>query len=212
MSGIRTIWKELDAEILRDGRTTSSAAIFRLMLLTGQRGCEVRSVKWSEIDFEIATWTLPGEKTKNKSTHLVPLSTQAMTILMELAASRGESPYIFPNPKDKMKPMKSFQKAVDRVRTASKVPYVGHDLRRTASSHMASIGIPPHVIKKILNHSEKQDITHIYNRYTYITEKREALQKWADYLYEVISRPEQVKLVIGNFSAKAEAPEAVSVG
>lgn len=195
LDSIRTIWHALDDEILRDKRTKHTAAIFRLMLLTAQRGGEVRSIAWEEIDLNLGTWTLPKTKTKNKHSHTVRLSAQAIAILKDLEDERRDSPWVFPNPKNKLKPMKSFQKAIQRVRASTKVTYVGHDLRRTASSHMASIGIQPHIIKKILNHSERQDITHIYNRYAYDNEKQQALQKWADYLFEVLYRPALMRVV-----------------
>ncbi|WP_272941231.1 tyrosine-type recombinase/integrase [Acidithiobacillus ferrivorans] len=57
--------------------------------------------------------------------------------------------------------------------------FTPHDLRRTAASHMASLGTQPLVISRLLNHKEG-GITQIYNRYSYDVEKREAMDKWAD--------------------------------
>jgi Arm DNA-binding domain/Phage integrase family len=53
----------------------------RLLLLTGQRRSEVAGMRWSEIDEGDRLWTLPGERTKNGRPHVVPLSTQAMSII-----------------------------------------------------------------------------------------------------------------------------------
>jgi hypothetical protein len=69
------------------------------------------------------------------------------------------------------------------------VDFVGHDLRRTAASHMTSIGIPRLVVSKILNHVES-GITAVYDRHSYDQEKREALQRWADRLDEIMSHTE----------------------
>ena len=205
--GIRSIWTALEDEIIRDKRTTHTSAIFRLMLITAQRGGEVRTMAWDEVDLEHGVWNLPKTKTKNKHSHSVPLSTHAIAILNELASARNTScsAWVFPNPKDKSKPMSSFQKAIQRVREKTSVPYVSHDLRRTSASLMAAIGIPPHLIKKILNHSERQDITHIYNRYAYDNEKRDALQKWGDYLMNIMNKPEEISIIPMPISSKQTA-------
>ena len=56
-----------------------------------------------------------------------------------------------------------------------------HDLRRTARTHFEALGVPPHVAERCLNHSIK-GLIGVYNRYDYIDERREALQRWADFL------------------------------
>jgi integrase len=63
-------------------------------------------------------------------------------------------------------------------------PWVLHDLRRTAVTMMAEIGVPPHVVEAVVNHvsGHKSGVAGIYNRATYASEKRAALQRWADQL------------------------------
>lgn len=56
-----------------------------------------------------------------------------------------------------------------------------HDLRRTAASYMASMGIQRLVISKILNHVES-GVTAVYERHSYDAEKRQALDTWAERL------------------------------
>jgi len=65
-------------------------------------------------------------------------------------------------------------------------PFTPHDLRRTAASHMASMGISRLVISKILNHVET-GITAVYDRHSYDAEKREALEAWAAKLRDIIA-------------------------
>jgi integrase len=72
-----------------------------------------------------------------------------------------------------------------RVRSASGVDFVPHDLRRTAASHMAAMGIGRLTIGKILNHSDPS-ITSVYDRHSYDGEKRAALDAWAARLEEII--------------------------
>lgn len=57
---------------------------------------------------------------------------------------------------------------------------------RTAATGMARLGVRPDVIKRVLNHYAGDGITAIYNRYSYATETRDALQRWADLLYEIV--------------------------
>jgi hypothetical protein len=49
---------------------------------------------------------------------------------------------------------------------------------------MARLGVPPHVVEKMLNHrtGEISGVAAVYNRYGYETEKREALEQWAAFL------------------------------
>jgi hypothetical protein len=65
--------------------------------------------------------------------------------------------------------------------------FTPHDLRRTAASHMASMGIPRLVISKVLNHVER-GITAVYDRHGYDREKRAALEAWAAKLADIIAR------------------------
>ena len=56
-----------------------------------------------------------------------------------------------------------------------------HDLRRTVATYMAQANVPPHVLSALLNHSpgKVQGITAVYNRFRYLAERRDALEKWS---------------------------------
>jgi len=64
-----------------------------------------------------------------------------------------------------------------------------HDLRRTAASGMAGLGIAPHVVEAVLNHKSGsiKGVSAVYNRYNYAEEKRAALEAWGRYLETLIS-------------------------
>ena len=70
-----------------------------------------------------------------------------------------------------------------------------HDLRRTAASHMAGLGVQRTVIKKILNHADP-DITAVYDRYSYDVEKRAALDAWARRLQEIVESENKSELQV----------------
>jgi integrase len=176
---IRRLWKVLDD----DG--TPMAVSFKLRLLTAQRGVEVLSMRWADLEGD--WWTIPAEVAKNGRSHRVPLSAPALALVEELRGKgkANGSPYLFPSPKRPDEPMAHVQKAAERLVEDAGFKFVPHDLRRTAASYMTSEGVLRLVVSKILNHVE-QGVTAIYDRHSYDGEKREALVKWADRLESIL--------------------------
>ena len=64
-----------------------------------------------------------------------------------------------------------------------------HDLRRTARTGLAEIGVPEIIAEKVLNHAERNVLARIYNRHEYADEKRQALERWATRLREITEPP-----------------------
>lgn len=187
------------------------SGILKLRLLTAQRGGEIEAMAWENIDFEKAVWTIPANIAKNGLAHRVPLSMQAIEILSSLATYRRNSKWVFPSLCKKDAHIENIQKAIQRVRSREglTVDFVGHDLRRTAASHMASIGVPRLVISKVLNHVET-GITAVYDRHSYDAEKRDALSSWAMYLMNILEGREEPRVVPLTRSASLLASEVVS--
>ncbi len=190
---LKAVWSALDKE------KVIMAATFRLRLLTAQRGAEVHSMRWGDIDGE--WWTIPAEFAKNGLSHRVPLSPQAMRVLEQVRkitdkqdekAERQRSEWVFPNPIRREDHIYECQKLAQRVRKDSKVDFRAHDFRRTAASMMAAMGIPRLVVSKILNHIEP-GVTKVYDRYGYDKEKQEALMAWGARLGRIVSGLELVK-------------------
>lgn len=196
---IRTVWQACETL----GAAARDALLLRL--ITAQRGGEVIAMRWQDLDLEAGWWTIPGSDTKNGLAHRVPLTAPALAILrrrreeMEAAKAtaadeRGaagardralaNSPWVFPG-RTGTHHLGSVHGAVDAVRKATGLDFTGHDLRRTAASHMASMGISRLVIGKVLNHVEP-GVTRVYDRHSYDAEKREALDRWAERLEEII--------------------------
>jgi hypothetical protein len=78
--------------------------------------------------------------------------------------------------------------------------WVIHDLRRTAATGMADIGIQPHAVEAVLNHisGSKRGVAGVYNRSTYAPEKKRALNKWADRVQDIIAgKPSNVRPISG---------------
>ena len=165
----------------------------QLLLLTGQRLREVADAQWSEIDFAAKTWTIPKERAKNGVAHEVPLSEATLRVLGSLPRIKtGRQPMglIFTtNGKTAVSGFSRAKTGFDKAMTASNgaapMPHwTLHDLRRTAASGMAGLGIAPHVVEATLNHKsgEIKGVAAVYNRYSYSAEKRAALEAWGRYL------------------------------
>ena len=148
----------------------------------------------SELDLDEAepVSTIPGERTKNRLLHSVPLCPMAKAeFARAIAASPAKSPYMFAsadNPRAHVTPL-SITRGMARLVSELKIPTVSpHDLRRTVGTEMARLGIPVHVRSLVLNHSpQSRGITEaVYNRYAYDKEKREALALWETELMRLI--------------------------
>jgi integrase len=163
---------------------------YRVLLLTAQRRTEVASMQWQEVNLDRAEWIIPASRTKNGREHLVPLSSLAILTLRSLP-QRKPSEYVFGKYADA--PLSGFSKAKRELDAAMLAKlreddseaklsnWVVHDLRRTAASGMASIGIQPHVVEAVLNHTPVK-LQRTYQVYLYAKEKREALDLWASHL------------------------------
>jgi integrase len=160
--------------------------IVKLLLLTGSRCSEIGSMQWSEVDGD--TVTISSTRTKNHRAHTLPLPPTALELL---PASRGARPYVFGARGEGFSAWAYSKMVLDtRIATAGKplAHWVLHDLRRTAATGMANIGIEPHIIEAILNHisGHKAGVAGIYNRASYDKGKRAALAQWADHVEALV--------------------------
>jgi len=158
-------------------------AVVKLLVLTGQRRDEVSTMKWSDVDFGRSLWTIPAAIAKNNRIHEVPLTPAAVTVLS--AAPRG-SDLVFST--TGRTPVSGFSRAKEKIdalvtenRGEPLPDWRLHDLRRTAASGMARLGVPPHVVEKLLNHSSGtiKGVAAVYNRHQYQDECRQAAELWA---------------------------------
>ena len=179
---IATIWRALD-----DGG--EYAALLRLLLLTGARREEVARLRWSEIEeckypSGEKQWLvrLPGERTKNKRPHDIPLSPQALAILKSRQRRPGREFVLGTNGHGFT--MLSQSKRLLDIKLGDRVaPWVLHDFRRTISTrlHGAPFSVAPHICEALLGHvgGHRAGVAGTYNRADYLVERREALTMWA---------------------------------
>jgi integrase len=169
----------------------------QLLLLTAQRRDELAHATWSEFDLERRTWTLPSERTKNGRAHIVHLSGLAVEILEMLPRLASKKGWTFTTARREDVPIGGFghgrvriTKAMAEISSEEIAPFTLHDLRRSSATGMAALGIAPHVVDKILNHSSGKiaGVAKIYNRFKYLPERKAALEGWGRHV-EGLVRP-----------------------
>ena len=163
----------------------------RLLLMLAVRKEELIAAKWSEMDLDKAVWHLPEERTKTSASIDIPLPAQAIDTLKELRRLAGQSAYVFPARKmqNRMTPHidlntlnAALSKHIKPILLADGVPnFTIHDFRRTARTHLAALGVEPHIAERCLNHKIK-GVEGIYNRHDYFEQRRIALNLWASFL------------------------------
>ena len=175
---IARVWRVLDQE----GPVGQAV---KLLFYTGARRGEVLSLRWSELDLGERLWRIPAARSKNRDTHVIPLSSGAIGVLEGLASK--ESIWAFPSPRGDAA-IWSPQKAAERIRTSSGVAFRLHDIRRTVATGLAALGTPSAIVSAVLGHTPPGPAaTLIYNRYTPVREMRSALEAWAAHLAGILS-------------------------
>ncbi len=170
--------------------------VLKLQLATIQRKGEVVEAAWDDFDLKNGWWTIPGEKTKNKLPHRVPLNNIALDLLQEIKELSGDNNCLFPSPKGSNHVSDtSIDHAVRNNLEFFKMDgFVPHDLRRSGASHLTSMGIPRLVVGRILNHAERS-VTSVYDRHSYDSEKRQAMDTWGRKLESIITGESSGKII-----------------
>jgi len=186
---IRVLWSALD-------ETTPDAyvRIVRTLLLSACRRKEIGGLQWPELEDDIAI--IPGSRTKPKIEHVLPVTP-------DIAGQIGERPedsgkFVF-STDDGYSPFSGYSKAkkrLDRIIT-QKRKELGlepmpswrlHDLRRTARSLMPRIGVSSDIAERVLGHV-LPGVRGVYDRYEYLNEKRDALERLAGLLNNILNPP-----------------------
>ncbi len=155
-----------------------------------QRPGEVRQMRWSELDFTKAIWTIPASRMKQRrADHLVPLSRQSAELLQSMRAHSASSEFVFPSARTRLRPMSenAINGALRRIGYSGS-EMTAHGFRTTASSLLNESGKwNPDAIERALSHADKNTIRGTYNRSPYWKERVEMAQWWSDYLDHIKS-------------------------
>src|SRR5262249_11793930 len=132
-----------------------AGAFARLLLLTAVRRSEAARMAWSEVDLDNALWVIPAPRTKTGAAHEVPLSDLAVDLLRSIPRFTGGD-FVFSTTggRSGIRSFGLYKNAID-VRATGLTDWRFHDLRRTARTNLASLGVPPFIAELILGHQQK---------------------------------------------------------
>jgi integrase len=207
---IRLFWQK----VVQEPVSPVTGEALRLQLLVGGRPGEIAGIRRSEIEHldqpGKAVWTVPGERTKNKLPHMVPLESAALKIInariakiedaqLPVGAARKNDFPIFParNKPDKSMTAHALARAMFRLAEKLAGSWAGvkswkalrptpHDLRRTFRTRLPQIGVPADIRDRLMNHIPSDVGSKHYDRYQYLDEKRAALFSWQTALSTIL--------------------------
>jgi integrase len=165
--------------------------MYQLLMLTGQRKTEVSDARWGEFDFAQNLWTIPPERFKSNAQHRVPLTDDAVAVLLGLPRWAGGQ-HLFSTLGGAI-PVDGFSKAkrrLDRL-VAEELGYeparwVIHDIRRTVRTRLSGLRVPEPVAEMVIGHA-RRGLLRVYDQHTYSEEMREALELWATRLRGIVA-------------------------
>jgi integrase len=175
-------------QLLRAIDAYQGAPITRLALQIAPhvmcRPGELRQATWREFDFDACVWKIPEERMKMRRPHVVPLSRQVLSYLIELQQYSGPDGYAFPAFHTSRRPMSenTMNQAFRRMGYSSN-EVTAHGLRTTGSTLLNESGKwSSDAIERALAHADSNAIRGIYNRGQYWPERVEMMQWWSDYI------------------------------
>lgn len=168
------------------------------LILTACRPGEVRGARWTEIDLEAGSWTIPASRMKMRSPHWVGLSKQALEALQAMQPLSGSRELVFPSPTYPSKPISenTFNSALARM--GYKGVATAHGFRAVFSTMANEAGFDSDVIEKALAHEERNEVRAAYHRAEYREERRKLLQWWADQLDKMRKGGEKIPTKMEN--------------
>lgn len=157
-------------------------AAMKLVAMTFVRTSELIGTRWEEFDLDAGRWDIPGERMKMKMPHIVPLSTQAVTLLRALHTSTGGRAMLFLGERDPKKPMSknTILKALERMGYKGRM--TGHGFRGIASTLLREQGFDHSHIELQLAHQERNAVSASCNHALYLAQRAKMMQAWSDYL------------------------------
>lgn len=163
------------------GSSVTRIAI-KLIAMTFVRTSELIGARWEEFDLDGARWDIPAERMKMKTPHIVPLSSQAVTLLRSLHTLTGHSALLFPGERNHEKSMSNntILGALDRMGYKGRM--TGHGFRGIASTLLHEHGWPHEHIELQLAHQERNQVSASYNHATYLKPRAAMMQEWSNYL------------------------------
>ncbi len=183
---IRQLWDALDIDNKKIDLFRQTKLALKMILLSGARGGEVAGMRWDEIKQSI--WTIPGNRTKNGDDSEIPLTPMMLEIIDRASELSGNKDFVFGSShRDAPLTVRAISKAINRhwSEMGVKTQFTPHDIRRSVRTKLAEIGVDDIVAERLMGH-RLQGMMQVYNRHSYINEKRAALLQWETHLKQLL--------------------------
>jgi len=193
-SELRQVWREAALE----GPIYS--AVIRLLILTGCRLSEIAAARWSEIESiqldglgtagaRRTALRIAADRMKARREHVVVLSPQALAILEEVRTYTGNGTWIFPSVSGHGPITESLRYGTRRIRKRSDLaPWTHHDLRRTATTALARLGVVPNVIEMMTAHAVRGVTMTVYNQYRFGVESAAGWDRLGEFVANLVGQ------------------------
>jgi integrase len=188
---IRAVWAAIDNA---PRLSVTVGVALKVLLLTGVRTGEVLKAQWEHLDPDAGLWTIPRENTKTDEGWVVPLAPMVADLFETLRHLRPDSPRVFAGTGDGPLGLSSLGQAARRLRAQMEIPeWRVHDFRRTVRTHLSDMGVTWHICELCLNHSLGR-IEKTYARSDLLDQRRDALEKYADWVDLVVNPRDNVRV------------------
>lgn len=150
------------------------------LILTAARSGEVRGARWSEVDLDAATWTVPAERMKAGKPHVVPLSRAALDVFRRAAALRIEASDLVFHGSKRGRPLSDM--TLLKVLRDAKEPFTVHGFRSAFRDWVAEqTNFPGEVAEAALAHAIPNRVEAAYRRTDFLEKRRSLMESWGAY-------------------------------
>jgi len=170
----------------------------KILLATCVRKGELIRARWDQVDLERGLWTVPDEHSKSGKGFIVPLAPTVARWFSALREIAGDNEHVLPSRTGRYGAHKqtinrgTLNAALSRLEVDVR-QFSPHDLRSTARSHLAALGVDIIVAERCLNHS-LGGLVAVYDQHDYLEERKQALEQWAAFI-ERLEQPQKWNVV-----------------
>ena len=166
--------------------SSMSSKALQFLILTATRTSEVLNAEWHEVDIAKKTWRIPAERMKANREHRVPLSSQAMDLLLCLPRVKGNN-HIFPGMKAGRSlsnmSLLQFMRGLGYGTNGEQGNYVPHGFRSSFRDWTGEVtSYPRDVAEMALAHTIENKVEAAYRRGDLFEKRRAMMQEWANFV------------------------------
>lgn len=195
---IVAVWRAAEQNITNHPRHGHAvAALFKILLLLGQRIGETLAMRWADLDLaaEQPLWTIPASTRKGRlgreRLHMLPLPPLALRVLRDLRQVTGRRERVFHKVSYNAREFWTHP-VRDGSRRLGGGYWKLHDLRRTCATGLGNLGVRDEIVSLVLGHAKRDVTGRVYNLSQRLPELAQALDRWADHVERLLVESEEM--------------------